>query len=113
MCIHIPYALLLEMIQEVHRLDNMFFSEESDGSLSMCLADFQVLKKQFPEYDLAYFLTCGGGDSVRHAHEEELLQLYQSELAGLIPGWCLGWCVSVGVWVDVGFVQIKTSFTHF
>jgi hypothetical protein len=68
------------------RLDNIFFNGNSaDSCDGMLLTDFQVIKKEFGEYDLAYFLTCGGAEKIRETHESHMLELYHKELCAQLP----------------------------
>jgi hypothetical protein len=67
------------------RLDNIIFKGDADNCDGMLIYDFQVVKKEFGEYDLAYFLTCGGAEKIRETNEAELLQLYHKELCARLP----------------------------
>ena len=55
------------------RLDNIFFSKESNA-----LVDYQAVAKAAPEHDLAYFVTQSLSDDVRRA--EDWVAVYHQHL---------------------------------
>ena len=61
------------------RLDNMLF-DINGGSEPIAVLDWQTCTTGRPMTDVGYFLGCGIGDELRRAHEEELLDLYCSEM---------------------------------
>jgi hypothetical protein len=67
------------------RLDNIIFNGDENTCDGMLVYDFQVVKREFGEYDLAYFLTCGGAEKIRETNESDLLQLYHKELSARLP----------------------------
>ncbi|WP_353230793.1 phosphotransferase [Novosphingobium sp.] len=62
------------------RLDNMLF-DARDGADPIAVVDWQTAGADCPLKDLAYFLGCGIGSTVRRAHEDELIALYCEDMA--------------------------------
>ncbi|HSM54471.1 MAG TPA: phosphotransferase [Erythrobacter sp.] len=61
------------------RLDNMLFGI-GNGAEPIAVLDWQTLSIGHPLTDIGYFLGCGIGDTLRRAHEAELLDLYCDEM---------------------------------
>lgn len=62
------------------RLDNMLFDVRG-GAEPIAILDWQTVTTGKAMTDVGYFLGCGIGNSLRRAHEEELLDLWLSEMA--------------------------------
>lgn len=72
----------LEKVSLVHgdfRLDNMLFDVKG-GAEPIAVLDWQTLTIGNGLTDIGYFLGCGIGDTLRRAHERELLELYCAEM---------------------------------
>ena len=61
------------------RLDNMLFGIGGEGE-PIAILDWQTLSLGHPMTDIGYFMGCGIGDELRRKHEDELLDLYCSEM---------------------------------
>jgi len=61
------------------RLDNLLFDIRG-GAEPIAVLDWQTLTIGNGLTDIGYFLGCGIGDSLRRAHERELLDLYCAEM---------------------------------
>lgn len=61
------------------RLDNMLFDIKG-GAEPVAVLDWQTLAIGTGLTDVGYFLGCGIGNSLRRAHERELLALYCAEM---------------------------------
>lgn len=61
------------------RLDNMLF-ETKGGAEAIAVLDWQTVALGNGMTDIGYFLGTGIGDTLRRAHEAELLDLYCSEM---------------------------------
>lgn len=61
------------------RLDNVLFDIRG-GHEPIAVLDWQTLTIGNGLTDIGYFLGCGIGDALRHAHERELLELYCAEM---------------------------------
>lgn len=61
------------------RLDNMLFDVRG-GAEPITVLDWQTVSTGSPMTDIGYFLGCGIGDALRCAAEDELLDLYCSEM---------------------------------
>ncbi|MDA7787861.1 ecdysteroid 22-kinase family protein [Sphingomonadaceae bacterium] len=71
-----------EHISLVHgdfRLDNMLFDIRGSAE-PIAVLDWQTLTIGNGLTDIGYFLGCGIGDELRRSHEDELLDLYCSEM---------------------------------
>lgn len=71
-----------ERVSLVHgdfRLDNMLFDVKG-GAEPIAVLDWQTIAVGNGLTDLGYFLGCGIGDSLRRAHERELVELYCAEM---------------------------------
>ncbi|MFN3864544.1 MAG: phosphotransferase family protein [Erythrobacter sp.] len=71
-----------EQVSLVHgdfRLDNVLFDIKG-GSEPVAVLDWQTLTIGNGLTDVGYFLGCGIGDSLRRAHERELLELYCAQM---------------------------------
>lgn len=71
-----------ERVSLVHgdfRLDNVLF-DIRDGAEAVAVLDWQTLTIGNGLTDVGYFLGCGIGDTLRRAHERELLELYCAEM---------------------------------
>jgi hypothetical protein len=71
-----------ERVSLVHgdfRLDNLLFDIKG-GAEPIAVLDWQTLGIGNGLTDVGYFLGCGIGDSLRRAHERELLELYCEEM---------------------------------
>lgn len=62
------------------RLDNMLF-DIKNGSEPIAVLDWQTVTIGNAMFDIGYFLGCGIGDDLRRQHEDELLELYCTEMA--------------------------------
>ena len=72
----------LEKVSLVHgdfRLDNLLFDVKG-GAEPIAVLDWQTLTIGNALTDIGYFLGCGIGDTLRRAHERELLELYCTEM---------------------------------
>jgi hypothetical protein len=72
----------LEKTSLVHgdfRLDNVLF-DICGGTEPVAVLDWQTLTIGNGLTDIGYFLGCGIGDTLRRAHERELLELYCAEM---------------------------------
>lgn len=61
------------------RLDNMLFDIKG-GTEPIAVLDWQTVAAGNPLTDIGYFLGTGIGDTLRTAHEDELLDLYCAEM---------------------------------
>ena len=61
------------------RLDNMLFDIKG-GAEDIAVLDWQTVAAGNPLLDIGYFMGTGIGDALRRAHEDELLDLYCSEM---------------------------------
>ena len=61
------------------RLDNMLF-DACGGVDPIAVVDWQTAAWDCPIKDLAYFLGCGIGSTLRRAHEHDLIALYCAEM---------------------------------
>lgn len=61
------------------RLDNMLFAIKG-GAEDIAVLDWQTVAAGNPLTDIGYFLGTGIGDELRRAHEDELLDLYCTEM---------------------------------
>jgi hypothetical protein len=61
------------------RLDNMMF-DIGGGAEPMAVVDWQTVAVGCAMSDIGYFMGCGIGSALRRAHEDELLDLYASEM---------------------------------
>lgn len=61
------------------RLDNMLFDIRG-GAEPIAVLDWQTVGSGRAMTDIGYFLGCGIGNALRSAHEDELLELYLSEM---------------------------------
>lgn len=61
------------------RLDNVLFDIKG-GAEGVAVLDWQTLAIGNGLTDVGYFLGCGIGDTLRRAHERELLELYCAEM---------------------------------
>lgn len=61
------------------RLDNLLFDIKG-GAEPLAVLDWQTLTIGNGLTDIGYFLGCGIGDGLRHAHEGELLDLYCAQM---------------------------------
>ena len=61
------------------RLDNMLFDVRG-GAEPIAVLDWQTLTVGNGLTDIGYLLGCGIGDTMRRAHEDELLDLYCAEM---------------------------------
>ena len=61
------------------RLDNMLFDIKG-GAEDIAVLDWQTVAIGNPMTDIGYFMGTGIGDELRRAHEDELLDLYCSEM---------------------------------
>jgi hypothetical protein len=71
-----------ERVSLVHgdfRLDNVLFDIKG-GAEPVAVLDWQTLTIGNGLTDVGYFLGCGIGDTLRQAHERELLELYCAEM---------------------------------
>lgn len=71
-----------EKVSLVHgdfRLDNLLF-DIKDGAEPIAVLDWQTVGVGNGLRDVGYFLGCGIGDTLRRAHERELLELYCAEM---------------------------------
>lgn len=71
-----------ERVSLVHgdfRLDNLLFDIRG-GTEAIAVLDWQTLGIGNGLTDIGYFLGCGIGDTLRRAHERELLELYCAEM---------------------------------
>jgi hypothetical protein len=71
-----------ERVSLVHgdfRLDNVLFDIKG-GTEPVAVLDWQTLTIGNGLTDVGYFLGCGIGDTLRRAHERELLDLYCAEM---------------------------------
>ncbi|WP_324260389.1 phosphotransferase [Altererythrobacter sp. H2] len=71
-----------ETVSLVHgdfRLDNMLFDVQG-GAEPIAVLDWQTLGIGNGLTDIGYFLGCGIGDTLRRAHECDLLELYCAEM---------------------------------
>lgn len=71
------------------RLDNMLFGVRG-GAEPIAILDWQTVTTGKAMTDVGYFLGCGIGNALRRAHEEELLDLWLSEMAAHGVGLSLG-----------------------
>jgi len=62
------------------RLDNMLFDTRG-GRDPIAVVDWQTAAWDCPIKDLGYFLGCGIGSALRHAHEDDLIALYCAEMS--------------------------------
>ncbi|MEQ8412299.1 MAG: phosphotransferase [Erythrobacter sp.] len=62
------------------RLDNMLFDVRG-GAEPIAILDWQTVTTGKAMTDIGYFLGCGIGNDLRRAHEDELLDLWLSEMA--------------------------------
>lgn len=62
------------------RLDNMLFDIQG-GAEPIAVLDWQTVAVGNGLTDIGYFLGCGIGDTLRRAHEDELLELYCAEMS--------------------------------
>ena len=63
------------------RLDNMLFDIKG-GAEPLAILDWQTVTIGHPMTDIGYFLGCGIGHELRTKHEDQLLDLYCSEMTG-------------------------------
>ena len=61
------------------RLDNMLFDVRG-GAEPIAILDWQTVVAGRAMNDIGYFMGCGLGDTLRRAHEDELLALYCDEM---------------------------------
>ena len=61
------------------RLDNMLFDIKG-GAEPVAVLDWQTVAAGNPMVDIGYFMGTGIGDTLRRAHEAELLDLYCAEM---------------------------------
>ena len=72
-----------EPVSLVHgdfRLDNMLFDIKG-GAEPIAILDWQTVTLGNPMTDVGYFLGCGIGDTLRRAHEDQLVDLWLSKMA--------------------------------
>ena len=67
------------MVHGDFRLDNLLFDIRG-GTEAIAVLDWQTLGIGNGLTDIGYFLGCGIGDTLRRAHERELLELYCAEM---------------------------------
>ena len=63
-----------------YRLDNMLF-DITGGAEPIAVLDWQTVAAGNPLTDIGYFLGTGIGDELRRAHEDEMLELYCTEMS--------------------------------